>query len=247
MSDDALLVETHGPLLMMSLNRPDARNALNQALTIGLVKALDRLATDDTLRAGVLRSTSEGFCAGMDLKAFAESGPIVGLREMLRARTPKPVVAAVEKFAFGGGLELALMCDLVVAARGTKFALTEAKFGLLATGGGLFRIPEPLVTEMALTGLPITAERAAERGMVSRLVEPGETVAVATELASAIAGNAPLSIARTTQLVRARAGRSEHDLWQLMAPIRDEVFNSSDAKEGAAAFAEKRTPHWTGS
>jgi enoyl-CoA hydratase len=216
MSDDTLLVETHGPLLMMSLNRPDARNALNQELTTGLVKALDRLASDDTLRAGVLRSTSEGFCAGMDLKAFAECGPIVGLREMLRARTPKPVVAAVEKFAFGGGLELALMCDLVVAARGTKFALTEARFGLLATGGGLFRIPEPLVTEMALTGLPIAA-------------------------------NAPLSIARTTQLVRARAGRSEHDLWELMAPVRDEVFNSSDAKEGAAAFAEKRTPHWTGS
>jgi enoyl-CoA hydratase len=246
-SEDVLLVETRGPVLIMSLNRPDARNALNQALTTGLIEALDRLATDDTLRAGVLRSAGAGFCSGMDLKAFAESGPIIGLREMLRARTPKPVVAAVEGFALAGGLELALMCDLIVAARDTKFALTEAKFGLLAVGGALFRIAEPLVTEMALTALPITADRAAECGMVNRLVEPGEAAAVATELATAIAANAPLSIARTTQLIRARAGRTEHDLWELMRPIRDEVFTSADAKEGAVAFAEKRTPHWTGS
>jgi len=246
-SEDALLVEARGPLLIMSLNRPDARNALNQALTTGLIEALHRLADDDALRVGVLGSTSSGFCAGMDLKAFAESGPILGLREMLRARTPKPVIAAVEGFAFGGGLELALMCDLVVAARGTKFAMTEAKFGLLATGGGLFRIPETLVTEMALTGLPITAERAAENGMVNRLVEPGEALAVATELACAIAANAPLSVARTTELIRARAGRTEHQLWELMAPIRDEVFASADAMEGAVAFAEKRPPNWTGS
>jgi enoyl-CoA hydratase len=247
MSEDALLVEAQGPVLIMSLNRPAARNALNQAVTDALRAALDRLATDDALRAGVLCSTSAGFCAGMDLKAFAESGPISGLREMLRARSDKPVLAAVEGFALGGGLELALMCDLVVAARGTKFALTEAKFGLLATGGGLFRIPESLVTEMALTALPITAERAAEHGMVHRLVEPGETMGLATELASAIAANGPLSIARTTQLIRARAGRTEHDLWELMAPIRDEVFTSADAKEGAIAFAEKRAPNWQGS
>jgi enoyl-CoA hydratase len=247
MGGDALLVEARGPLLIMSMNRPDARNALNQALTDGLVGALKRLAEDSELRAGVLCSTSEAFCSGMDLKAFAESGPISGLREMLRARTPKPVVAAVEKFAFAGGLELALMCDLVVAARGTKFALTEAKFGQLAVGGGLFRVPEALVTEMALTALPITAERAAEFGMVNRLVEPGETLAVATELAATIAANAPLSIARATELIRARAGRTEHDLWELQTPIRDEIFSSRDSKEGARAFAEKRTPNWTGS
>jgi enoyl-CoA hydratase len=195
----------------------------------------------------VLCSTSDGFCSGMDLKAFAESGPITGLREMLRARTPKPVIAAVERFAYAGGLELALMCDLVVAAHGTKFALTEARFGQLAVGGGLFRVPEALVTEMALTALPVTAERAAAFGMVHRLVEPGETRAVATELATTIAANAPLSIARAVELIRARAGRTEEELWELQAPIREEIFNSRDSKEGARAFAEKRTPNWTGS
>lgn len=247
MGEDALRVETRGPLLIMSLNRPEARNALNQSLTDGLVGALDRLARDTTLRAGVLCSTSAGFCSGMDLKSFAESGPITGLREMLRARTPKPVVAAVEGFAMAGGLELALMCDLIVAARGTKLGLPEARVGMLAAGGALFRIPEALAIEMALTGAPITAERAADHGMISRLVEPGEAVVTATDLASAIAANAPLSIARTTELIRARAGRTEHDLWELMAPIRDEVFHSADAKEGAVAFAQKRTPNWTGS
>jgi enoyl-CoA hydratase len=247
MSEDALLVEASGPLLIMSLNRPEARNALNQALTDQLVAALARLAGDPALRAGVLRSTSGAFCSGMDLKAFAASGPITGLREMLRARTPKPVVAAVETFAFGGGLELALMCDLIVAARGTKLALTEAKFGQLAVGGGLFRVPEALVTEMALTALPVLAERAAEHGMVHRLVEPGDASAVAIELATTIAANAPLSVARATQLIRARAGRTEDELWELQAPIRDEIFSSRDSKEGALAFTEKRTPNWTGS
>jgi enoyl-CoA hydratase len=242
----ALLVEQRGPLLVMTINRPTARNALTTDVTTLLTEAIERLETDPSLRVGVLSGAGGGFCAGIDLKAFASSGSPTGLKEMLRDRSVKPMVAAVEGFALGGGLELALMCDLIVAARGTKLGLPEAKFGLLAAGGALFRIPERLVTSMVLTGTPLIAEEAADHGLVARLTDPGQALAEAIELATAIAANAPLPIAAALRLIRSRAGRSEEEMWAMQVPERDTIFTSSDAREGALAFSEKRVPSWAG-
>ncbi|ORA11663.1 enoyl-CoA hydratase-related protein [Mycobacterium arosiense] len=241
-----LVVDPQGPVLVMTLNRPSARNALTTPLTKGLTAALARLADDPSLRAGVLTGAGGGFCAGIDLKAFASDGPPAGLRELLRARSVKPVIAAVEGFALAGGLELALMCDLVVAARGAKVGLPEARRGLLPTGGGLFRLPEALATEMALTAAILQAERLAAHGVVARLTDPGMALETAMSLAQSIAANAPMSVTSSLQLIRARSGRSEEQMWELQAPLRDKVFGSADAREGAMAFAEKRQPQWAG-
>lgn len=241
-----LVVHAQGPVLTITLNRPWARNALTSPLTQALTAAIEQLADDPQLRVGVLTGSGSGFCAGIDLKAFAADGPPTGLRELLRARSAKPLIAAVEGFALAGGLELALMCDLVVAARGSKVGLPEARHGLLATGGGLFRLPAGLATEMALTAAVLPVEQLAAHGVVARLTEPGAALATAISLAETIAANAPLSIAASMQLIRARAGRSEEQMWELQIPLRDKVFGSADAREGATAFAEKRTPQWAG-
>lgn len=242
----ALLIEQRGPILLMTINRPEARNSLNGDVTTALTQAIERLEHDPNLRVGVLTGAGGGFCAGLDLKAFAVSGSPAGLKELLRDRSAKPLVAAVEGFALGGGFELALMCDLIVAARGTKLGLPEAKFGLLAVGGGMFRLPERMVTAMVLTAAPLTAEQANEHGLLTRLSEPGQALAEAIGLANLVAANAPLPIAAALRLIRARAGRTEGELWAMQLPERDAIFTSSDAKEGAAAFAERRPPTWTG-
>jgi enoyl-CoA hydratase len=241
-----LLVTRQGPILVMTLNRPWARNALTSGMTRALHAAIGELANDDGLRVGVLHGAGEGFCAGIDLKAFAASGPPDGLRDLLRKRATKPLVAAVEGFALAGGLELALMCDLVVAARGAKVGLPEARHGLLASGGGLFRLPSALATEMALTGAALPAERLAECGVITRLTDPGTALATATSLAEAVAANAPLSVAAALQLLRARPGRTEDEMWDIQVPLRDMVFGSADAREGATAFSQKRPPQWAG-
>ena len=245
-----ILTETHGRVRLITLNRPEVRNAVNSALGQALVAAIEELDSDDGLTAGVLTGAGGGFSAGMDLKAFAKEGPPKGFGQFLQNSSQKPLIAAVEGFALAGGLEIALSCDLIVAARGVKLGIPEVSRGLFAAGGGLFRLPTRVpygvAMEMALTSDPITAEQAHDLGLVARLAEPGEAAEVALELAERIARNAPLGVASSKQIIRQTRGLSEEESWALQAPLAGKIFASEDAKEGPRAFAEKREPKWTG-
>jgi enoyl-CoA hydratase/carnithine racemase len=186
----------------------------------------------------------------MDLKAFLAEGMPKGFNEFLTAGARKPLIAAIEGFALAGGLELALTCDLLVAAKGVKLGIPESGVGLFAAGGALLRLPRRLpygvAMEMALTADPITAEQAHQYGLVTRLADPGASVDVAMELAERIAQNAPLSVAASKQILRETQGRTEEEFWAFQAPVMRDVFTSEDAKEGPRAFAEKRAPNWSG-
>jgi enoyl-CoA hydratase len=247
---DEVLTERHDQVLLVTLNRPEARNSVNTALAEGLVAAMALLDDDPDLRAGVVTGAGKGFSAGMDLKAFAAEGTPRGFERFLRDGSRKPVIAAVEGFAVAGGLEIALTCDLIVAGRDARLGIPEAGVGLFAAGGGLYRLPSriPYATamEMALTAEPISAERAAALGLVSRLADPGGAVAAAMELAARIARNAPLAVAVSKELIRASAGRTEEEFWAIQEPLAGKVFTSGDAMEGAIAFAERRPPEWRG-
>ncbi len=245
-----IINETHGRVRVITMNRPEARNAVNNALGEGLVAAIDELDSDDGLTAGVLTGAGGGFSAGMDLKAFAKEGPPRTFGQFLMKGSQKPLIAAVEGFALAGGLEIALTCDLIVAARGVKLGIPEVNKGLFAAGGGLFRlpgrVPYGVAMEMALTSDPISAEYAHELGLVARLAEPGKAAEVALQLAERIAKNAPLAVAASKQIIRETRGVTEADSWALQAPLSAKVFGSQDAKEGPRAFAEKRQPKWSG-
>ena len=249
-AEPAVLTEQRGRVLLITLNRPDAMNAINSALGTGVVDAVARLDSDEGLSVGVITGAGRGFSAGMDLKAFLTEGMPKGFMEFLRDGSRKPLIAAIEGFALAGGLEIALTCDLLVAAKGVKLGIPEAKVGLFAAGGGLMRLPGRLpygvAMELALTGDPILAEQAFEYGLVSRLTEPGEAVAGALTLAERIARNAPLSTAASKMLIRETSGRTEAEFWEFQVPHVSSVFTSDDAKEGPAAFAEKRDPNWSG-
>jgi len=247
---DVLLTETHGRVRLITLNRPEARNAINSELGLALVAAIRELDSDDGLTAGVLTGAGRGFSAGMDLKSFASEGPPKGFGAFLQEGSQKPLIAGVEGFALAGGLEIALTCDLIVAARGVKIGIPEVNKGLFAAGGGLFRLPNRVpygvAMEMALTSDPISAEQAHEIGLVTRLAEPGQAAEAALELATRIARNAPLAVATSKQIIRETRGLTEKESWALQAPLSAKVFASEDAKEGPRAFAEKREPKWTG-
>ena len=246
----AVLTEQRGRVLLITLNRPDAMNAINGALSSGLVAAVEQLDGDAGLTAGVLTGAGRGFCAGMDLKAFARGEDIGPMMQFIKNGANKPLIGAVEGFALAGGLELALSCDLLVSAKGAKFGIPEAGVGLFAAAGGLLRLPSRVgygkAMEMAITADPITAEEAAEYGMVARLAEKGEAVDVAMQLAERVAKNAPLAVAASKQLVKATQGVTEQEFWELQKPLEAQVFSSNDAQEGPKAFAEKRAPDWTG-
>jgi enoyl-CoA hydratase len=250
MAAAAVLTDRRDRVLLVTLNRPEAMNAIDSALGEGLLAALEQLDGDDGLTAAVLQGAGRGFCAGMDLKAFLTEGLPRGITEVLVNGAKKPLIAAVEGFALAGGLELALACDLLVVARGAKLGIPEAAVGLFAAGGALMRLPRRLpygvAMEMALTAAPITAELAHEYGLVSRLTEPGAAAAVALELAERIASNAPMAVAASKQLVREAAGRTEEEFWELQRPLAGRIFASADAKEGPRAFAQKRAPAWSG-
>lgn len=245
-----VLTEVRGRVLLITLNRPDAMNAIDSALGQGLVAAIKRLDEDDALTAAVLTGAGRGFCAGMDLKAFLKEGPPKGFDEFIRSGAKKPVIVAIEGFALAGGLEIALTCDLLVAAAGAKLGIPEVGVGLFAAAGGLMRLPRRVpygvAMEMAITGDPITAERAHDYGLVSRLTEKGKAAEVALELAERIARNAPLGVAASKQLIRASTGCTEAEFWEAQKPFAAKVFTSEDAKEGPRAFAEKRAPNWSG-
>jgi|TARA_B100000809_G_scaffold145623_2_gene143234 enoyl-CoA hydratase len=246
----AVLTERRDRVLVITLNRPEAMNAINGDLSNGLWSAIQDLNNDPGLTAGVLTGNGRGFCAGMDLKAFSRGEDIGPMVKFIRAGSEKPLICAIEGFALAGGLELALSCDLLVAARGAKLGIPEVGVGLLAAGAGLFRLPGRVgygkAMEMAITADPITAEEAAEHGLVARLSEPGGALDTALALAERIARNAPLAVAASKQLIRATQGSTEDELWALQRPLQKKVFASADAKEGPRAFAEKRRPEWSG-
>jgi enoyl-CoA hydratase len=250
MAMEPVLTETHGRVLVITLNRPDVRNAIDSAVVQGLLDAFARLDDDTALHVGVLAGAGRDFCAGMDLKAFADSGTPQGLQRVLRYGAAKPLIAAIEGVAVAGGLELALTCDLVVAGKGARLGLPEVGVGLFAAGGALIRLPGrvPFGTamELALTGDSISAEAAHAHGLVDRLSEPGRAVAVALELAERIARNAPLSVLHTKAVLRDSWGRPEDEGWERQKPAAKLVFTSDDSQEGARAFLEKREPRWTG-
>ncbi|MGI9602458.1 MAG: crotonase/enoyl-CoA hydratase family protein [Acidimicrobiales bacterium] len=250
---DEVLTETRNRVMLITLNRPDARNAVNLSLAEQLATALESLDADDSLSVGVLTGAGKGFSAGMDLKAFLTAGmPTVkgrGFAGITEHSCAKPLIAAIEGFALAGGLEIALSCDLVVAASGAKLGIPEAGVGLFAAGGALLRLPRrvpySIAMELALTADPMTAEQAAQWGLVNRVTEPGEAVSVALELAERIARNAPLSLVASKQALLETQGRTEAEFWSFQRGLMD-VFDSEDAKEGATAFAEKRDPDWQG-
>ena len=250
-TEQAVIIERQGGVMVITLNRPDAMNAINGDLSHGLWNAIQELEADDTLVAGVITGNGRAFCAGMDLKAFARGEDIGPLNTFVRSGAKKPLIAAVNGFALAGGCEIMLTCDLIVAAKGAKIGIREVKVGLFAAAGGVFRLPARVgyakAMEMALTGEPISAEEAMDAGMLSALTEPDEALAAALALAGRIAENAPLAVKASKSLVRAASmGIDEDSLWEMQVPLQKEVFASNDAKEGPIAFAEKRAPNWTG-
>ena len=252
--EDAVLTERRGQTLLITLNRPDARNAVNAALAAGVAAALDELDGDAELRVGVLTGAGSGFSAGMDLKAFmrGESAWVDGrgFAGIVQSPPRKPLIAAIEGFAVAGGLEVALACDLIVASKGAKLGIPEVKRSLVAAGGALLRLPgrigSGLAMELALTGETIGAERGAEIGLVNRLAEPGAAVATALELAEAIAVNAPLALEATKRVLNESVDWPWNEAWERQGEVAGPVFTSEDAQEGATAFGEKRDPVWKG-
>jgi enoyl-CoA hydratase len=249
-ANEAVLTERRGRVLLITLNRPEAMNAINGALSRGLVAACAELDGDAGLTAAVLTGAGRGFCAGMDLKAFSRGEDIGPMMQFIRTGARKPLIGAIEGFALAGGLELALTCDLLVAAKGAKLGIPEVSVGLFAAAGGLLRLPSRVgygkAMEMAITADPITAEEAHQYGLVARLAEPGSAVATAMELAERVARNAPLAVAASKQLVALAPGVTEDQFWEAQKSFYGPVFASHDAKEGPKAFAEKRPPDWTG-
>ncbi|WP_193043633.1 crotonase/enoyl-CoA hydratase family protein [Mycolicibacterium baixiangningiae] len=252
MSDEVLL-ERQGRTLIITINRPEARNAVNFAVSQGLADAVDELDSDTSLSVAVLTGAGGNFCAGMDLKAFAagERVDIPGRGIGFTERPPrKPLISAVEGYALAGGTEVVLATDLVVASSAAKFGIPEVKRGLVAAGGGLLRLPRRIpyqkALELALTGESFTAEQGATWGFVNKVTEPGEALAGAVELAERITANGPLAVAVTKEILVRSAEWSESEMWSRQMELIIPVFSSNDAKEGAIAFAEKRAPNWTG-
>jgi enoyl-CoA hydratase len=254
MPDEPVLTERRDGVQLITLNRPEARNAVNLAVAEGVAAALDALDADDDLAVGVLTGAGVGFSAGMDLKAFvAGERPWVadrGFAGIVQRSARKPLIAAVEGFAVAGGLEIALACDLIVAGSGAKLGIPEVKRSLVATGGALLRLPRRvpygIAMELALTGDTISAERAYELGLVNRVTERGGAVDAALELAAAIVSNGPLALDATKAILQQQFDWDEGDFWQRQRELADPVYASEDAREGATAFAEKRDPVWRG-
>jgi enoyl-CoA hydratase len=250
----AVLTERRGNVLLITLNRPEVRNAVNAALAEGVGRALDELDADPDLSVGVLTGTGGFFCAGMDLGAFVKGeSPWYGDRGfagIAQRSAEKPLIAAIEGFAVAGGMEIALACDLIVAAKGAKLGIPEVKRSLVAAGGALLRLPRRMpyhvVMELALTGDPFLAERFHELGLVNRLTEPGSAVDTALELAGALAKNGPLGLRAAKKILQEQWDWSTGEMWAKQGEISGPVMGSEDAKEGASAFKEKREPVWRG-
>jgi enoyl-CoA hydratase len=253
MSDEVIVEEADG-VLIVTINRPAAKNAINLAVAKGIAAAMDRLDGSETLRVGILTGAGGTFCSGMDLKAFLGGEfphvPGRGFGGLVEGPPQKPLIAAIEGYALAGGFELSLACDLAVAADDAKFGIPEAKRGLCAAAGGLVRLPRVapyrVAMEMALTGDFISAARAYELGLVNRVVGKGEALAGAIALARSIAANGPLAVATSKQVIREQGDWNSSEIWPKQGAMTAPIFGSEDAREGAAAFAEKRAPQWRG-
>ncbi len=258
---DIVTYEVRGRVAVITLNRPDARNAVNGDVASGMEAAIDRLEGDSEVWVGVITASTEGqerpvFCAGADLKAI-NSGQAAGLNTarggfagfVYRERT-KPIIVAVDGLATAGGCEIVLACDMVVATTRSSFGLAEVKRNLIAGAGGLFRLPKVIgqsaAMEVILTGEPIPAQRAYELGLVGRLVEPGQALDAALALANKICENAPLAVWESRKVVLASSYESEENLKRLTNEGFGRVLSSEDTKEGLTAFIEKRAPQWKG-
>jgi enoyl-CoA hydratase len=250
----AVLTERRDGVLVITINRPEVRNAVNGAVAEGIAGALDTLDADQDLQLGILTGAGGFFCAGMDLGAFVKGeSPWFGDRGfagIAQRSARKPLIAAIEGFAVAGGFEVALACDLIVAAEGAKLGIPEAKRSLVAAGGALLHLPKRMpyhaVMELALTGDPWPAERFHALGVVNRLAAPGGAVDAALELAAAIVRNGPLALAASKEIVQKQFDWSAAEQWGKQGEIAGPVMTSADAKEGASAFKEKRDPVWQG-
>ena len=248
-----LLTEVRDGVLIVTINRPEAKNAMNAAAAQGIADAMDRLDSDDSLRVAILTGAGGTFCSGMDLKGFLRGErPFVegrGFGGITEKGPVKPLIAAVEGYALAGGMELMISCDLVVANRNAKFGIPEAKRGLAAAAGGLVKlptmIPPKIAMELALTGEFIDAQRAYDLGLINRVTD-GPALDAALELARAITANGPLAVRVSKQVINESAGWSLSERWQKQGELTAQVFMSEDAREGSLAFAEKRAPNWKG-
>lgn len=261
MADEKEVVsERRGNVLVLRINRPEARNSLNPAVMAGIGAGLIEAETDPDIRAIVLTGTGDrAFCGGMDLAAFASGNmgggdvDAAGMARfqpfMSRGECSVPVIGAANATAVAGGFELLMACDMIVAAEGSKFGLPEVKRGLFAAGGGMFlakRIPLAKALELTLTGDYIEAEEAVQLGLVNKVVPADEVIDAALELAGKIAANGPLGVAATKELVRMAANKPADEVWKVHAERQATVFASDDAREGSMAFIEKREPVWQG-
>ncbi|SFO54915.1 MULTISPECIES: crotonase/enoyl-CoA hydratase family protein [Actinomadura] len=254
MSEPELVIQEHGRILVLTMNRPAARNAMSLELAHRIADALDALDARPDLAAGVITGAGGTFCAGMDLKGFARGEiPIVegrGFAGLVRRPPRKPLIAAVEGYALAGGFEIVLACDLVVASREARFGLPETRRGLTAAAGGLLRlqrrIPYHLAMELVLTGRLWPAADAADVHLVNRLTAPGEALAGALDLAAEVAANAPLALAASKHVLVRSADWPLDEQFDRQERVLDPVRRSADAREGALAFVEKRAPRWTG-
>jgi len=251
---DAVLTEVDGGVAVITINRPEARNAVNGEVARGIAAAVDEFDGAGDVRVLIITGAGGTFSAGMDLKAFlAGDAPTVagrGFGGIAEQPPVKPVIAAVEGYALAGGFELALSCDLIVASETAKFGLPEVRRGLVAAAGGLLRLPRRvpyhLAMEIALTGEHFTAARLHQAGLVSRVTGAGQAVAGARELAAQVAQGAPLALAATKRVIVESADWDSSEAFARQGEVIRPVFTSADAMEGAAAFAQKRTPVWRG-
>lgn len=251
---EEVLVSTENGVMIVTINRPEARNAANRAVAEGIAAAMDELDSNDDIRVAILTGAGGTFCSGMDLKAFVTGEfPVVegrGFAGVAEAPPKKPLIAAVEGYALAGGLELAITCDLIIAADNAKFGIPEVKRGLAAAGGGLVRLPRQMpprvAMELALTGEFISAQRAEATGLINKVVPAGTALDAAKDMAAIIAGNGPLAVAVSKQVIVESQDWDAEDHFPKQGPMVAPVMGSKDAQEGAIAFAEKRAPKWTG-
>ena len=253
---EAVTYEVRGHYAVITINRPEARNAVNSAVANGIEAGIDRIDDDDDIWVGILTGVPPVFCAGADLKEI-NSGNAGGLQTkrggfggIVQRERVKPIIAAVDGPALAGGTEITLACDLIVASGNATFGIPEVKRSLVAAAGGLFRLPRKIpfniAMECALTGDPIPADRAAHFGLVNVLCEPGEALTKAMELADRVCANAPIAVRETRRILLEATYAPDEIGWRMSSEGMMKAAGSEDFKEGLTAFIEKRPPNWTG-